>query len=218
MEIKGFSGSEISETERTENDTNKKNNNEDINSKDCDDYAEKNKSRKMRKQGEKVQNSSVYIGIAGAVTKLQEELKKAKEKDFAKLVIEHLIERCKDSESLASDVCQEHKTWEKCIRYLYNQAEKQIPKQDRHGTVTVPLSSDTVFEWAEDYYHKDDKEEEEKKAREAAERKKKQAERAKKAKSEPQKAETPKPKEEPKLKKNSKDMDGQLDMFSMMGM
>ena len=33
-----------------------------------------------------------------------------------------------------------------------------------------------VYEWAEDYFHKDDKAEEDKKAKEAAERKKKQIE------------------------------------------
>lgn len=70
-------------------------------------------------------NSSVYIGVVGAVTKLQEELKKAKDKEFAKPVIEHLTKRCQESESLASDVCQDHKTWEKCYKYIYEQARKQ---------------------------------------------------------------------------------------------
>lgn len=202
MEIKGFN----------ENDTNKKNDNEDINFKDCDKYVEEIQIQEEGKTGEEVQNSSVYIGVVGAVTKLQGELKKAKEMDFAKPVIEHLIERCKNSESLASDVCQDHKKWKKCFDYIYEQARKQSTGN------RAAVRDDVVYEWAEDYYHKDDKAEEEKKAKEAVERKKKQAERAKKAKSEPQKAETPKPKEEPKPKKNSKDMDGQLDIFSMMGM
>lgn len=70
-------------------------------------------------------NSSVYIGVVGAVTKLQEELKKAKDKSFADPIIKHLIERCRGSESLASDVCQDHKTWEKCYKYIYEQARKQ---------------------------------------------------------------------------------------------
>lgn len=195
-----------------ENDTDKKNDNEDIASKECDGPVEETQIKEDGKAEENVQNSSVYIGVVGAVTKLQEELKKAKEKDFAKPVIEHLIERCKDSESLSSDVCQDHKTWEKCYKYIYDQARKQI--KGSSGAVR----DDVVYEWAEDYYHKDDKAEEETKAKEAAERKKKQEERAKKTKSEPQKTETPKAKEEPKPKKNSRDMDGQLDMFSIMGM
>ena len=73
----------------------------------------------------KKNNSSVYIGVVGAVTKLQEELKKAKDKSFADPIIKHLIERCRESESLASDVCQDHKTWEKCYKYIYEQARKQ---------------------------------------------------------------------------------------------
>lgn len=164
-------------------------------------------------------NSSVYIGVVGAVTKLQEELKKAKDKSFADPIIKHLIERCRESESLASDVCQDHKTWEKCYKYIYEQARKQA----KGGSCAV--RDDVVYEWAEDYYHKDDKAEEEKKAKELADKKKKQEDKQKAD----NKLETPKPsvkkektpetlKSEPRPKKNNKDMDGQLDMFSLLGM
>lgn len=165
-------------------------------------------------------NSSVYIGVVGAVTKLQEELKKAKDKAFADPVIKHLIERCEESESLASDICQDHKTWEKCYKYIYEQARKQA----KGGSCAV--RDDVVYEWAEDYYHKDDKAEEDKKAKEAAERKKKQDAKAKtdsekketsKPAAEPEKK-TEAPKPAPKSKRNNNDMDGQLDMFSFLGM
>lgn len=168
-------------------------------------------------------NSSVYIGVVGAVTKLQEELKKANDKEFAKPVIEHLTKRCQESESLASDVCQDHKTWEKCYKYIYEQARKQA----KGGSCAV--RDDVVYEWAEDYYHKDDKAEEEKKA-EAKEKTKKQMkkldERADKARKKSEKMPTTKKpkgkagesKPETKSKKNNKDMDGQLDMFSFFGM
>ena len=165
-------------------------------------------------------NSSVYIGVVGAVTKLQEELKKAKDKLFADPIIKHLIERCRESESLASDVCQDHKTWEKCYKYIYEQARKQAKGS------SCAVRDDVVYEWAEDYFHKDDKAEEDKKAKEAAERKKKQDEKTKtdskkKEVSKPaaeseKKTEAPKP--EAKPKRNNKDMDGQLDMFSLLGM
>ena len=117
-------------------------------------------------------NSSVYIGVVGAVTKLQEELKKAKDKAFADPIIKHLIERCRESESLASDVCQDHKTWEKCYKYIYEQARKQAK-----GSSCAVLD-DVVYEWAEDYFHKDDKAEEDKKA--AAEKKRREKLAAKK--------------------------------------
>ena len=143
-----------------------------------------------------------------AKEKLEKEMKADKDKTFAEPVIGYLLKRCEDDLGLAQDVVQEHKTWKKCLDYIYEQARKQATEN------RAVIRNDVVYEWAEDYYHKDDKAEEEKKARETAERKKKQKERAKKAKAEPQKTESPKP----KPKKNSKDIDGQLDMFSMMGM
>lgn len=154
-----------------------------------------------------------------AKEKLEKELANDKNKDFAKPVIGFLLRRCEEDEGLAEDVIQGHKTWKKCVDYIYGRARKQAT-----GNMAA-VRDETVYEWSEDYYHKDDKAEEEKKAREAAERKKKQQERSTKAKgksvkteSEPNKAEFLKSREEPVFKKNGKDMDGQLDMFSMMGM
>ena len=183
-------------------------------------------------------NSSVYIGVVGAVTKLQEELKKAKDKSFADPIIKHLIERCRESESLASDVCQDHKTWEKCFKYIMDQARKL-----KSGNCAMVKDS-VVYEWAEDYYRLDDKALEEKKAVEAKEREKRQkadqqkrldsmkkrvekkAETAGKDKvaKEAPKPETKadKPKKEPEKKeapkKRSNELEGQMDLFSMMGL
>ena len=186
----------------------------------------------------KKNNSSVYIGVVGAVTKLQEELKKAKDKSFADPIIKHLIERCRESESLASDVCQDHKTWEKCFKYIMDQARKL-----KSGNCAMVKDS-VVYEWAEDYYRLDDKALEEKKAVEAKEREKRQkadqqkrldsmkkrvekkAETAGKDKvaKEAPKPETKadKPKKEPEKKeapkKRSNELEGQMDLFSMMGL
>ena len=173
-------------------------------------------------------NSSVYIGVVGAVTKLQEELKKAKDKSFADPIIKHLIERCRESESLASDVCQDHKTWEKCYKYIYEQARKQAK-----GSSCAVLD-DVVYEWAEDYYNKDDKAEEEKKAREKKQKEeskkldaaaKRAQEKAKKNKKEEKATEKKSTVTEPKKaekkeapKKKSNELEGQMDLFSMMGL
>lgn len=160
-----------------------------------------------------------------AKEKLEKEMKADKDKTFAEPVIGYLLKRCEDDLGLAQDVVQEHKTWKKCFDYIYSQARKQAKGN------CAAVRDDVVYEWAEDYYHKDDKAEEEKKAREAAERKKKQEERKKKA-AERKKADkkTPKPAvkkdakskektvESTSPKKKPKEMDGQLDMFSMMGM
>lgn len=160
-----------------------------------------------------------------ACEKLQGELKKANDKQFADPVIGYLLKRCEEDNGLAQDVMQEHKTWEKCFKYIFDQARKQAKGN------SAAVRDDVVYEWAEDYYHKDDKAEEEKKAREEAERKKREAERKKKAadqkaadKKNPKKTAAKEDKveekqaEPPKPKKNSKDMDGQMDLFSMMGM
>lgn len=173
-------------------------------------------------------NSSVYIGVVGAVTKLQEELKKAKDKSFADPIIKHLIERCRESESLASDVCQDHKTWEKCYKYIYEQARKQAKGS------SCAVRDDVVYEWAEDYYHKDDKAEEEKKAREKKQKEeskkldaaaKRAQEKAKKNKKEEKATEKKSTVTEPKKaekkeapKKKSNELEGQMDLFSMMGL
>lgn len=161
---------------------------------------------------------------AKAKQKLEDEVKEAKNKSFAEPIIEYLIERCKESESLANDICQDHKTLEKCYNYIVENAKKKL--KGKSG----PVRSDVVFEWAEDYFHKDDKAEEEKKDKAEKERKKKAAE-VKKAASEKSTTKTetkpeihkfshaPKSETKPeKPKKNNKDMEGQMDLFSLMGM
>ena len=167
-----------------------------------------------------------------AEEKLKKELAAAKDKFFADPIISYLLKRCEEDEGMAEDVAQDHKTWQKCFEYIYRQARQQA-----HGNCAA-VRDDVVYEWAEDYYHKDDKAEEEKKAKKAAEDKAKKTatEKAKKVKtaterktvkakgnaektekvSVPPKAETPKA--PPKPKKNPKEMDGQMDLFSMMGM
>lgn len=169
--------------------------------------------------------------------KLEAEKKKATQKNFADPVITYLMKRCEEDQGLAEDVMQEGKTWNKCFSYIVEQARKQS-----NGRSTT-VEDRVVYEWAEDYYHKDDKAEEDKKAKEAAEKKKKEKERKEKATTSKEnkaradydvarksptdnhklseaeiaamdRKETPKP----KPKKNSKDMDGQLDIFSLLGM
>lgn len=190
--------------------------------------------------------------------KLEREQEKAVEKEkeegmppFAGRVIDYLLKRCAEDEGLSQDVIQEHKAWEKCREYLYEKAFE--PLKNKHGRAGVCVDDDVVFEWAEDYYHKDDKAEEEEKSRKAAE----QAERDKKAtqrkkdsgkkKSAKKKgaerkeagaktangkaAEKPAPeekekeqaapgekKEKSKHGKKGREVEGQMDLFSMMEM
>lgn len=160
-----------------------------------------------------------------AKEKLEKERKSAKHSTFADPIIEYLLKRCSEDEGMAADVVQEHKTWERCFDHIYAKARKQAT-----GSCAV-VRDDVVYEWAEDYYHLDDKAEAEKKAKEDAERKKRQAETAKrtpkaKAKKKVSTSATPKAKaaeEEPKQelkpekpKRNNRDMEGQMDIFSLM--
>ncbi|MCR5791360.1 MAG: PcfK-like family protein [Lachnospiraceae bacterium] len=179
---------------------------------------------------------------AQAAKKLNGELKEAKDKKFAEPVIGYLLKRCDEDKGLAEDVMQEHKTWEKCYSYIYDQARKQ-QKNNR-----AVVRDDTVYEWAEDYYHKDDrkeeaekaerqkkqeeirkKSEEQRKAREAKAKKSGKASNAnqkaaksdKKAANADQKPEdvAQKPKAEPqRSKREPKEIEGQMDLFSMMGL
>ncbi len=154
-----------------------------------------------------------------AKEKLEKELKADKDKTFAEPVIGYLLKRCEDDLGLAQDVIQEHKTWKKCLEYIYNNAQKQAANNK------AVVRSDIIYEWSEDYYHSDDKAEEEKRAKEAKEAEKRRKDRIEKAgkaklKQNNSEAATPKeaakPKEEPK--RNNREIDGQLDMFSLMGM
>lgn len=190
---------------------------------------------------EKADPEPTAKGIDGAVTKLQGELKKAKE-GYAEPILSHMIDRCKESETLADAVCQTHKTWEKCFKYIMDQARKL-----KSGNCAIVKDS-VVYEWAEDYYRLDDKALEEKKAKEEKEREKKQkadhqkrldgmkkraekkakaveidkaAKEAPKLETKPEaKADKPKKELEKKEapKKRSNELEGQMDLFSMMGL
>lgn len=190
---------------------------------------------------EKKDNESTEKGIDEAVKKLQDELKSAKE-GYAEPILSHMIDQCKESETLADAVCQTHKTWEKCFKYIMDQARKL-----KSGNCAMVKDS-VVYEWAEDYYRLDDKALEEKKTKEAKEREKKQkadqqkrldgmkkraekkakaVEKDKVAQEAPKpetklEAKADKPKKEPEKKeapkKRSNELEGQMDLFSMMGL
>lgn len=165
-----------------------------------------------------------------AEDKLKKELAE-KIDSFGKIVLNHLIERVRDDAGLADDILQPHKTWKKCHDYIYENARKQASGN------CAAVQDDLVYEWAEDYYHKDDKELEEKKAADAkkAEHGKKKviqrnavskasavkAPTAEKPKTEVKKESESVQKSEPRKEahKSSKgEMEGQMDLFSFMNM
>ena len=90
----------------------------------------------------------VVVNVAEqAIQKLEKELAANKE-PYAQAIINYLIGRVKESNSLAMDVMQEHKTWPGCWDYIYAKASKA----PRKGNCAA-IEDKVVFEWAEDYYH-----------------------------------------------------------------
>lgn len=161
--------------------------------------------------------------LAKAKQKLEEELKQAKDKDFADPIITHLLKRCEEDPGLAEDIIQEHKTWIKCFTYIRSQAKKQAK-----GNCAV-IRDDLVYEWAEDYFRLDDKALEEKKEKERKEREaKNKAEAAKrksgsgnqKKKTNPKKAVEEKKISEPEKKSDkpqkNKEPEGQMSLFDLL--
>lgn len=138
--------------------------------------------------------------------KLKAEFEQANDKSFAEPVIEYLLKRCEEDKGLAEDVLQEHKTWEKCYSYIYEQARGQAT-----GNRAV-VRDEVVFEWAEDYFHKDDKAEVKKEKDAKPQKKTKSEKETKKEK----KIESP-IKEEKKKKKHKQieELEGQMSIFDM---
>ena len=139
-----------------------------------------------------------------AIEKLKNELKEAKDKTFAKPVITHLIEKCQVDEKLAEAVMKEKKTWGKCFSYLLEKAKKTAEK----GARGAAIWHETVYAWAEEYFHSVDVEQPKKEIKPITPT-------FKPAPVIPTKAETPKVIEMPKKKG---DVEGQLDMFALLGM
>ena len=63
--------------------------------------------------------------LAKAKQKLKEEVKEAKDKEFADPIIRHLLKRCEEDPGMAEDIIQDHKTWLKCFAYIRGQARKR---------------------------------------------------------------------------------------------
>lgn len=161
--------------------------------------------------------------LAKAKQKLEEELKQAKDKDFADPIITHLLKRCEEDPGMAEDVAQAHKTWSKCFKYIQDQARKRAKGN------CAAIRDDVVYEWAEDYFRLDDKALEEKKEKERKEQEaKRKAEAAKKKngsgkqkkKTDGKKDDREKKSMEPEKKNDralkNKEPEGQMSLFDLL--
>lgn len=157
-----------------------------------------------------------------AKQKLEEEVKKAKDNEFAEPIIKHLLKRCEEDPGMAEDIVQEHKTWLKCFAHIRTEARKRA-----EGNCAA-VRDDQVYEWAENYFRLDDKALEEKKEKERKEQeKKRKAEAAKRktgsgkqkkkadAKKEIEEKKTPAPEKNGRYPKK-KEPEGQMSLFDLL--
>lgn len=174
--------------------------------------------------------------LENALKKLESQFNAEKDpvrKQFAKPVLEYMKKRCQEDEGLCRDVLQEHKTWNDCYSYITATARKHIK-----GNAGAVLDQ-TVYEWAEDYFRKDDKaeaeerkkKEEEKKAKLKAkksqkasgktdeEKKKPNTSKSKESTSNDSEGSQPAPVKEKKAKAKPKknEADGQMSIFDFLG-
>lgn len=163
------------------------------------------------------------VGSEKAKQKLEEEVKKTKDKEFADPIIRHLLKRCEEDPGMAEDILQAHKTWLKCFAHIRGEAKKRAD-----GNCAV-VRDDLVYEWAEDYFRLDDKAIEEKKEKERKEQEEKRKAEAAKRKSgsgkQKKKTDTKKDNREKKplepekkIEKapKSKEPEGQMSLFDLL--
>lgn len=136
--------------------------------------------------------------ILQAIEKLNSEVKSEKNNKNISLIAEYLIQQCNDNQELAAKVLLDGKTLKGCLNHVIGQA-----KNVKHGNVAV-VDSETVFSWATKYYISNLKEK----------GKVGKVDKTESNTNKTEQIEDPKP---VKSKKKSKEMEGQLDLFSMMG-
>ena len=71
---------------------------------------------------------------------------------FEKIIGKYLIKRCREDPSVAEDVLKEDRTMEKCQQYIISKAYRQRKVAFSKGSCVI-ADDQTVFEWAEDYFH-----------------------------------------------------------------
>lgn len=70
------------------------------------------------------------------------------------LIFSELIKKCNDDEIFNSQVMMQHKSWNRCYKYIENKAREMCAK----GSNSCAVVSTTLFQWIYEYYALDDKE------------------------------------------------------------
>ncbi|MCD8110864.1 MAG: PcfK-like family protein [Clostridiales bacterium] len=145
-----------------------------------------------------------------------------------------ILEKAESDPEFEAKVLQEHKTFQRCMKYCISKAmgvrepterEKDLARRQVAPIVT-PVSSDITFQWIWEYYDADDKEEFEKEQAQIEKWDKARDKKAAKPATKPAAKTTAKPaagapaepaaKPEPKpVKKKKGELEGQLSLFAM---
>ncbi len=170
---------------------------------------------------------------SSAVEKLREEMWLLKDQMFTDIVSRYLIQKAEENPAFSMQVLQKHKTIQKCMNYIMEQAysiaqkehEKRVngkqPVTGREQNVALGISEIQVYQWAEDYYALDDaKQEADKKEKEQKKRiskqKKSVQQNGKKKTSVKTSPTIPAKNSAPAPAKKKKEENIQLSMFDMM--
>lgn len=156
--------------------------------------------------------------------KLEAELKIYRDGD-SKYVVEKLIEKCETDKELLNAIMLPHKSYDSAFQYFY-QKSRTVGYKMPHGNM-VYLDNDSAVKLSIEYFKRDDAAEAKKNPPKKAttktkdkgtEVKKKQASSAQSKIPSNQDKKPAEPKKEKRPKKESGVMDGQMDLFSMMGL
>lgn len=94
-----------------------------------------------------------------ARSKLMDEMLEINDPMFGNIIGGYLLQRCKDRNA-EQQILKRHKTLQRCIEYLMEQAYGTADESDvkTHKNVSVAVADDMVFGWVNDYYASDDAE------------------------------------------------------------
>lgn len=104
-----------------------------------------------------VDGGSTAKTYISARSKLMDEMLYLKDPVFADIVGNHLLKQCNTS-LLNQQILQRHKTLQRCIDYLMEQAWELVDSEAKQQRTQAGLAvaDDTVFCWIRDYYGLDD--------------------------------------------------------------
>jgi len=142
-----------------------------------------------------------------AIKKITESSYDSHGADLAKPIIEFVVKKCKEDEEFADLVLQEHKTLEKCLGFVMEQAKKHL--NGKSGFIPP----DEVFAMVNDYFTMDDEALERKKAEEAAKRDEESKKRAEEQAAKNAEKEAQKKAEVKKKASDKKLAEGQMALF-----